>query len=142
MSGKEKATDHFLIRSVFHMQGQPYGPGNSFAVLLNPITFYQQSFYTISFAARQTFVSRQTCVLEIGWKDSNYVIRSGTQFSETWTLYGPTTFETVGGFSPPDNTDGSYNADLSVLVSCYGIQGQVPPAEVLFEIDTIVIKPA
>src|SRR5947209_348945 len=100
----------------FNIVGQPFGSGNipccsSNAWIQQPITFCQTSYYEISFAIRQTSASAQYCGIEIGWLDSNYGVVQTPQLSSSWTLYGPTTFESVHGNGIADNPDGSFNAN-------------------------------
>ena len=116
---------------------------SSFATLLQHIEFCQLSKYQISFWARQTFPSSQHCVIEIGWLDSNYYTLQTPQLTSTWTFYGPATFEsTAVGTGVGQNSNGSFNANLQISVSCYGVKGVAPPAKVQVAVDSIMIDPA
>ncbi|MCJ1482542.1 hypothetical protein MMC06_002708 [Schaereria dolodes] len=136
--------------AVFFLVGQSYiAPGSGSSTeptsqveIQNPITVCQETEYTISFLASQSLTNEQNCVLEIGWNDSNYAILEPSQLNNDTTIYGPIAFESTYLGPTPPNADGTFNTDLSVYVSCFGIKGVKPPAQVTFTITGIVIDPA
>lgn len=136
-----------MCSSSFNMVGQPFGTGNmpccnAAAVIFNPISVCQTSQYTISFAARQSSPSAQTCGFEIGWNDSNYASVQTPQINSSWNLYGPTQFESTFLGYTADNPDGSFNTRLTIFAYCYGVKGVTPPATVQLALDSLIIKPA
>lgn len=80
-------------------------------------------------------------MLEIGWNDSNYGILEPNQIDDEAKRYGPIPFESTYLGPTPDNPDGTFNQELSVYVSCFGVQGKAPQ-DVQFHIWDIVINPA
>jgi len=139
----------YILNSSFNLDGKAFGNGNmpgpgATAVLSNPISFCEGEEYSISFYARQPFPEAQHCVIEIGWLDSNYAIVQTPQLTSTWKHFGPTEFQSVQGVQDGvvRNADGSYAANLQILVSCYGIKGVAPPPKVQIDIDSLIIIPA
>ncbi|MCJ1244144.1 Phosphatidylinositol 4-kinase type 2-beta [Trapelia coarctata] len=126
--------------ATFLMLGQTYNQGNTFARINNPITVYQQTYYTMSFIALQSNPQKQNCVIEIGWNDSNYGIVFPNQFNNESTIY-TFTFQSTYLGPTPANPDGTFNTYLSLLASCYGIKGQ-PATDVSVQLTGLVIDPA